>query len=102
MSNFNKGDRIKKVCPRSDKTKHGVILNKYFGPNGSQYYCISWDSGSAEIVHASAADIYLDFDSSFVFEKDKVCNHRWKIYVGFTDQYEYCELCNTKRDLIRG
>ncbi len=24
--------------------------------------------------------------------------HQWKKYVGFTDTYEYCELCNKKRD----
>jgi len=100
MANFNKGDRIKRVYPRSSKIERGVILDKYSGSDGSEYYHISWDSGAAEIRRASIADIDLDFDfpHSTSNATDK-CNHRWKTYVGFTESYEYCELCNVKRNL---
>jgi hypothetical protein len=30
-------------------------------------------------------------------ENTKECNHRWKTYVGFTEQYEYCEICDARR-----
>lgn len=26
------------------------------------------------------------------------CNHKWKTYNGFTDKYDYCELCNVKKN----
>lgn len=100
MANFNKGNRIKKVIPRSNKPKRGVILDKYYGPDGSEYYHISWDSGGSEFRLASIADIDLDFDLPYgVSNTVNKCNHRWKTYVGFTESYEYCELCNAKRDL---
>ena len=25
------------------------------------------------------------------------CDHKWKLYQGFTDKYEYCEYCDVKR-----
>jgi hypothetical protein len=25
------------------------------------------------------------------------CNHSWKLYQGFTDIFEYCEHCDTRR-----
>lgn len=28
---------------------------------------------------------------------DQECNHNWKHYNGFTESYEYCEFCQTKR-----
>jgi hypothetical protein len=30
-------------------------------------------------------------------ENTKECNHRWKKYVGFTESYEYCEICDVRR-----
>jgi hypothetical protein len=102
MAKFKKGDKIVRIYPRSNKKEHGVILDKYSGPDGSEYYHILWDSGDSEIRRASIADIDLDFDFDLLYgvsnTADK-CNHRWKTYVGFTEQYEYCELCNAKRDL---
>lgn len=29
--------------------------------------------------------------------KKKVCTHTWKFYYGFTDQFEYCTVCDSKR-----
>jgi hypothetical protein len=26
-----------------------------------------------------------------------ICNHQWKRYNGFTESYDYCELCDAKR-----
>lgn len=28
---------------------------------------------------------------------DSNCSHKWKLYNGFTESYEYCELCDKKR-----
>jgi len=36
-------------------------------------------------------DIVDNFDSN--------CSHKWKLYNGFTESYEYCELCDKKRNL---
>lgn len=45
----------------------------------------------------------LDFD--FEKEFDRLCGespqvshtHIWKEYTGFTEQYEYCEVCDMKK-----
>jgi len=98
MANFSKGDRIKRVFPRSNKIERGVILDKYYGPNDTEYYHISWESGVIEMRIASAADIDLDFDLPYGASNaiDK-CTHKWKTYVGFTESYEYCEICDKKK-----
>lgn len=100
MARFNKGDKIKRVFPRSNKTEQGIILDVYHGPNDDEYYHILWNSGAAEIKLASAADsvLDLDFDSPYGVSNivDK-CNHRWKTYVGFTESYKYCEICGEKK-----
>lgn len=31
---------------------------------------------------------------------DSDCCHNWKTYVGFTESYEFCTLCNKKRQLM--
>jgi hypothetical protein len=103
MAKFKKGDKIKRIFKNANREERGIILDNYHGPNDSEYYHILWNSGVVEIKLASDADLTMDFDlpqgaanSIGSFNK---CNHQWKTYVGFTESYEYCELCNAKKDL---
>jgi len=53
------------------------------------------------------SSIYLDKItlSTTIREDDRVvnnnskCSHDWKIYHGFTESYEYCNLCDKKRGI---
>lgn len=31
--------------------------------------------------------------------EEKVCNHQWKTYSGFTNSYDYCSKCDLKRNM---
>jgi len=41
---------------------------------------------------------YLNLD---INESNNVCTHKWVQYRGFREDYEFCEICDQKRDLIR-
>jgi hypothetical protein len=30
--------------------------------------------------------------------KSKECQHAWKQYIGFNEQYDYCTICDKKRE----
>lgn len=32
-----------------------------------------------------------------VEKKAEGCNHKWKAYLGLSEQFEYCEICDEKR-----
>ena len=37
-------------------------------------------------------------DLNIISEKDTACiGHKWKTYNGFTEKYDYCELCDAKK-----
>lgn len=63
-------------------------------------------------AEAQNISVYSDINSPFigrfkidgfvVNEKPKTvkvptCNHSWKVYTGFTDSYEYCDVCGVKK-----
>jgi len=98
-------------------------MNYFSGPE--EYYDIVWDNGIREMKMAAQADKEMDFSEDWVpynvespdpsiskfwnpryfriklleddTENTKECNHRWKKYVGFTESYEYCEICDARR-----
>ena len=53
------------------------------------------------------SSIYLDKitlpttirEEDIVVKNNSKCSHNWKIYHGFTESYEYCNLCDEKRGI---
>jgi hypothetical protein len=114
MAKFKKGDRVKRKNTNTNQEESGTVQDinaKYFFWGADEDYVILWDNGTTEVIFAPFGDMYLDFEGENfeqlnLFNLDgynlptginnviKKCNHKWKTYVGFTEQYEYCELCN--------
>ena len=42
----------------------------------------------------------IDQWSGYVVEEpdNRLCNHEWKFYVGFNDQFYYCTKCDVKAE----
>jgi len=68
--------------------------------------------GPIDLYPGSTKSLYIyDHNGSLVYDNgvaleqtksvDKSrCFHKWKEYVGFTEAYSYCELCDEKREKI--
>jgi len=40
---------------------------------------------------------YMGVDWGYIESESKTCSHSWKTYHGFTEQYDFCEKCDTKK-----
>ena len=76
-------------------------------------FCIRYNEDDLILVASSQnvtnkikdSSIYLDKitlptiirEEDIVGNIDSNCSHKWKLYNGFTESYEYCELCDKKR-----
>lgn len=52
-----------------------------------------WDANGSPIPACSSywyPDTYAD--------KEDICNHQWKYYMGLNEAFEYCTRCDKKRD----
>jgi len=50
-----------------------------------------------EMINTLYGSIKYDDITDNVVNNDSNCSHKWKLYNGFTESYEYCELCDKKR-----
>lgn len=65
-----------------------------------------WEYGEVDLhfrnlqrnmVYASVSHMPFAYSPSAALTGPEYCWHSWKLYIGFTDKYEYCENCNEKR-----
>ena len=52
-----------------------------------------WDANGSPVPTCSSywyPDTYAD--------KEDICNHQWKYYMGLNEAFEYCTRCDKKRD----
>lgn len=100
---FKKGDKfqVKKngFCGQVVDVKSGSYAVKWDHFLNECYY----DSNSCDEhwehfkkISGGVLDYYLGVSLSKHTE-GTVCSHAWKTYSGFTEEYEYCEKCDTKR-----
>ena len=103
---FKKNDRFKVI--ESDDLSGQIIEIK-----NSTTYIVKWDhfpdvhdydcAAADEFweyvgnVSGGILDHYLGVSSNKNIYDLSGCPHAWKTYSGFTEQYEYCEKCDTKR-----
>ena len=78
-------------------------------------FCIRYNEDDLILVASSQnvtnnvkySSIYLDKiilpttirEEDSVVKNNSKCSHNWKIYHGFTESYEYCNLCDEKRGI---
>lgn len=68
-------------------------------PQGS-HDGINWfDIGLRDITAWKHHRFVLIRDVPIEFPKSMDCDHNWKKYVGLTETYSYCTLCDKKEDV---
>lgn len=97
MSKFNIGDRFKD----KDSGNEGTIIEFSFNSiNQEDEYVIKWDSFYSEFTYSVAeADSKWDKVEGKGTSDPKQCNHIYKLYKGFSEEYEFCVKCDDKKGL---
>ena len=62
-------------------------------PPSDQYPEDMFADGSFVFVGYPSEDIFGDLSKPYA----TTCRHEWKTYVGFREEYDYCQKCNVKR-----
>lgn len=98
MSKFNVGDRVRDT----DSSNEGTVIKFSFNSiTQEDEYVVKWDAFYSESTHSMS-------EADFIWEKiegkgtndPKVCSHIYKVYKGFTEEYEFCVKCDSKKELI--
>lgn len=107
---FQPGDRFKVVDLNSlNFNMKGTVRSITFNSVHQDWeYVVHWDNSAQEDSHECvAADRSWDHDLSmndsfslFNFNNgfSSQCNHDWRLYKGFLEDYEYCAVCDIKKD----
>lgn len=106
---FQPGDRFKVVDLNSlNFNMKGTVKSIVFNSVYQDWeYVVHWDNSAQEDSYECvAADRSWDHDFSmndsfslFNFNNgvNPQCNHDWKLYKGFLEDYEYCAICDLKK-----
>ena len=115
---FKIGDKVEVINVKSNYYKKIGLI--HFSISGQSTYLVDFNGDYApfnkdEIILVASSQnvtnkvkgssIYLDKitlptiirEEDIVGNNDSNCSHKWKVYNGFTESYEYCELCDKKR-----
>ena len=100
-------------APRSDYTSQMIerdlgrldqlvnILESKIGINPLDYYNglpLDYDDAAANNNEPKVPGInYIPFNLEIEFKKTG-CNHQWVNYVGLMEAYDYCKICNKKKE----
>jgi hypothetical protein len=57
---------------------------------GNVVYCVTPEMKFHGIEHS---DIFID-------EATETCEHKWKTHQGLNEKFDYCEICDKKRDVV--
>ena len=96
---FKIGDkvRIKDIL-----IQNGRLLKDCIGiigsiTNNKDYFFVSVYEGTTFISNVEIHRDYIELVYKCQNSQDN--QHNWKYYEGFTEKYEYCELCDEKRSV---
>lgn len=103
---------VKLKAPRSDYTSQMIerdlgrldqlvnILESKIGINPLDYYNglpLDYDDAAANNISIPGPTNYIPFNLEIEFKKTG-CNHQWVNYVGLMEAYDYCKICNKKKE----
>ena len=106
---FQAGDRFKVVDSNSSDFKLGGIVKAitFNSIHQDWEYVVKWDhlgqEHSHECVVADRTWGHEHFTENnngimnFGRLKDGACAHEWKMYRGFSEEYQYCLVCDKKK-----
>jgi hypothetical protein len=75
------------LCVDSDKTKDCFVLRE-----------IEDGNNKLEVLRVMLYSDFVEYEEAVpTLPRGNACYHVWKQYIGFTEAYEFCGLCNLKR-----